>query len=161
MVKFFFTKCMANDEFSKPPRRADSKNPVFIFCRFLCLGHLRGLGSVSVGFRGSRQLSPFWGGGGSSQGALSPPPPPFQLQARLPQCIGRGECHEALRTRLLRGVQVDAVFLNNESVTCKSPPLWDPEFMNQGFNILFSPLNGSTFAYIDNLHGVGRHLPDA
>ena len=32
-------------------------------------------GSVSLGFWGSRQLSPFWEGG-SSQGALSTPPPP-------------------------------------------------------------------------------------
>ena len=24
-------KCMANDDFSEPPRRADSKNPIFIF----------------------------------------------------------------------------------------------------------------------------------
>ena len=41
-------------------------------------------GSVSGGFWGSCQLSPFWGkGGGSSQGTQSNPPPP-QLQARLP-----------------------------------------------------------------------------
>ena len=33
-------------------------------------------GSVSVGFWGSRQLSPFWWG--SSQGALSTPPPPIE-----------------------------------------------------------------------------------
>ena len=32
-------------------------------------------GLVSVGFWGSRQLSPFWGRGGASQGALSTPPP--------------------------------------------------------------------------------------
>ena len=41
---FFFTKYMANDDFSEPPRRADSKNPIFIFCPFLGLGHLRGPG---------------------------------------------------------------------------------------------------------------------
>ena len=39
-------------------------------------------GSVSVGFWGSRQLSPLFGGG-SSQGALSTPPP-LLLKARLP-----------------------------------------------------------------------------
>ena len=33
-------------------------------------------GSDSVGFWGSRQLSPFWGGGGSGRRALSTPPPP-------------------------------------------------------------------------------------
>ena len=48
MVKFFFTKYMANDDFSKPPRRADSKNPIFIFCEILGPGHLRGPG-VSLG----------------------------------------------------------------------------------------------------------------
>ena len=32
-------------------------------------------GSVSVGYWGSCQLSPFWGRGRSSQGALSTPPP--------------------------------------------------------------------------------------
>ena len=74
MVNFFFTKYMANDDFLEPPRRADSKNPIFIFCR-LGLGHLRGPGSVSVGFWGSRQLSPFWGEGGAGQGALSTPAP--------------------------------------------------------------------------------------
>ena len=47
MVNFSFTK-MANDDFSESPGRADSKNPIFIFCRFLCLGHLRGPG-VSLG----------------------------------------------------------------------------------------------------------------
>ena len=31
MVKFFFTKYMANDDFSEPPRRADSENPIVIF----------------------------------------------------------------------------------------------------------------------------------
>ena len=52
---FFFTKYMANDDFSEPPRRADSKNPIFIFCRILGPGHLRGPG-VWVGFF-------FFGGG--------------------------------------------------------------------------------------------------
>ena len=37
-----------------------------------------GGGSVSVGFWGSHQLSPFFLGGGSSQGALSTPPPPIE-----------------------------------------------------------------------------------
>ena len=31
MVNFFFTKYMANDDFSDTPRRTDSKNPIFIF----------------------------------------------------------------------------------------------------------------------------------
>ena len=76
MVNFFFTKCMANDDFSGPPRRADSENRIFIFCRFLDLGHLRGP-RVSLG----RIL---FGGGGGPGGSIAPPPPP-QLKARLPQ----------------------------------------------------------------------------
>ena len=61
--KFFFTKCMVHDEFSEPPGRADSKNPIFIFCRLLGQGHLRGLGSVSVGFWGAHQWCLFLEGG--------------------------------------------------------------------------------------------------
>ena len=79
MVKFCFTKDMANDDFCEPPRRTHSKNPIFIFCLFLGLGHLRGLG-VNLG----RILGSLFGGGGSSsQGALLTPPP--QLKARLAQ----------------------------------------------------------------------------
>ena len=69
MVNFFTTKYRANDDFSEPPRRTDSKNPIFIFCRISGPCHLRGPGSVSVGFWAARQLS-LLGGGRSSQGAL-------------------------------------------------------------------------------------------
>ena len=31
MVNFFFTKYIPNDDFSEPPSRTDSKNPIFIF----------------------------------------------------------------------------------------------------------------------------------
>ena len=48
------------------------KNPIFFFADFWVWVTSEARGSVSVGFWGSRQLSPFWGG--SSQGALSPPP---------------------------------------------------------------------------------------
>ena len=44
MGKNFLSKYMANDDFSEPPRRTDSKNPIFIFCRFLGLVHLQGPG---------------------------------------------------------------------------------------------------------------------
>ena len=71
------TKYMANDDFSEPPRRTDSKNPIFIFCRILGLGHLRGLGLVSGEFLGSRRLSPFCGKGGIARGLYRPPPPLF------------------------------------------------------------------------------------
>ena len=63
MVNFFFMNYMANDEFSEPPRRADSKNPIFIFRRFLGPGHLRGPG-VSLGrIWGLPSIEPLFGGG--------------------------------------------------------------------------------------------------
>ena len=62
--QFFFTKYMANDDFSEPPRHADPKNPIFIFSRFLGPGHLRGLG-VSLGrILGVLSIEPFFGEGG-------------------------------------------------------------------------------------------------
>ena len=50
MVKFFFTKYTANDDFSEPPQRADSKNAIFSFSRIFLggQGHLRAPG-VSLG----------------------------------------------------------------------------------------------------------------
>ena len=66
---------MANDDFSEPPRRADSNDPIFIFCRFWVRVTYEAQGSVLVGFWGSRQLSPFWGrGGGLARGLYRPPP---------------------------------------------------------------------------------------
>ena len=44
-------------------------------------------GSVSVGFWGSCQLSPFWGRGGSGRRALSTPPPPRKRKPVLPRTI--------------------------------------------------------------------------
>ena len=62
--QFFFTKYLANDDFSEPPRRADSKNPIFIFCRFLGPGHFQGPG-VSFGrILGVPSIEPFLGEGG-------------------------------------------------------------------------------------------------
>ena len=77
MVNLFFTNYMANDDFSEPPRHADSKNPIFIFCRILGPGHLQGPG-VSLGrmFRGP-SVDPLVGwGGGLARGLFCPPPPP-------------------------------------------------------------------------------------
>ena len=72
---FFFTKYMANDSFSEPPRRADSKNPIFFFSRFWVWVTSKAWGSDLVGFWGSCQLSPFWGEGGSRpEGSIDPPP---------------------------------------------------------------------------------------
>ena len=55
--KCFLTKCTAKDHFSE----ADSKNSIFIFCRILGLGHLRGPG---VGLRrilGGPSIEPLGG----------------------------------------------------------------------------------------------------
>ena len=62
MVKFFFTKSMANDDFSEAPQRADSKNPIFIFLPILGLGHLRGSGVSLVRIWGVPSIEPLWGG---------------------------------------------------------------------------------------------------
>ena len=89
MINFFFTKYMANDDFSEPPRRADSKNPFFIFCRFWGLGHLRGPGVRLGSFLGVPSIEPPLGGAPAR--GLYRPPPPFQLKARLPQGISAPE----------------------------------------------------------------------
>ena len=91
MVNFICSKCMANDAFSEPPRRADSRNPIFIFCLFLGLGHLRGPG-VSLGrILGDPSIEPLLGGGGASQGALlNPPPSPSIESPSTPACLGMG-----------------------------------------------------------------------
>ena len=60
---------MTNDDFSEPPRRADSKNPVFIFFaefRVRVTSWAPGIslgGSFGGGGGGGRQLSPFFGEG--------------------------------------------------------------------------------------------------
>ena len=59
-----FAKSMANDDFSEPARRADSKNPIFIFfANFWARVTPGALGVVLVGFWEARQLSPFLGRG--------------------------------------------------------------------------------------------------
>ena len=79
----------ALDDFSEPPRRAGSQTPIFIFCRILGPGHLRGRRrSVSVGFCGSRQLTLFWGRGSSQRAVSKAPPPPPKLKARPAQLEG-------------------------------------------------------------------------
>ena len=81
---------MANDDFSEPPRRADPKNPIFSFSDFWVWVTSEAQGSVSVGFWGSCQLSPFWRGGGCGRRALSTPPPP-ETKTRPPRgCGGAG-----------------------------------------------------------------------
>ena len=68
---------MANDDFS-------SKNPIFIFCRALGLGHLRGPGVRLGRILGVLSIEPFFLGGGSSQGALSTPPTPSMASPVAP-----------------------------------------------------------------------------
>ena len=80
----FFTKYMANDDFLNSLDALIPKIPFSFFADFGSRSLPRPGGQVSLGFRGSHKLSPFWGRGGSSHGALLTPPP-FQLQARLPQ----------------------------------------------------------------------------
>ena len=72
--QFFPTQYMANDDLSEPPRRADSNNSIFIFCRILG-PHLRGP-QVSLGriLGGGASIEPFFGGG-SSQSAVPTPAP--------------------------------------------------------------------------------------
>ena len=73
MVKFFFTKYMANDDRFEPDALIP-KIHAFI-CQTLGPGHLRGPG-VSLGrILGGPSIEPFWGWA-SSQGAVSTPPPP-------------------------------------------------------------------------------------
>ena len=53
-------------------------------------------GSVSVGFWGSCQLSPFWGGGGvQPEGSINPPPPGGNENPAAPDFIvGKNEIYK-------------------------------------------------------------------
>ena len=73
--RFFFTKYMANDDFSEPPRRTGSKNPIFFFPDFGVWVTSKAWGSDSVRFWGSYQLSPFWGRGVPAGGLYRPSTP--------------------------------------------------------------------------------------
>ena len=86
-----------NDDFSEPPRRADSKNRIFIFLPKLESGPLRGPG-VSLGriLAGGASIKPLWGGGGRAlaRGLYRPPPPelkarpPLHTPSPQPLCLG-------------------------------------------------------------------------
>ena len=76
--QFYFTKYMANDDFSERPQRADS---IFILCRYLGLGHLRGPG-VSLGrILGGPSIAPLFRGGGVLARGLCRPPPPLSIDS--------------------------------------------------------------------------------
>ena len=81
--RFFFTKYIANDDFSEPPQRADSKNPIFFFSRFLGLGHFRGPGVRLGRILGVLSIELNWGPAG---GLYRPPPP--KRKTRQPLCAG-------------------------------------------------------------------------
>ena len=88
MVFFFSTQCIANDDFCEPPRRADSKNPIFTFCRILGAGHLRGSGVSRGRILGGPPIGPsfFWVVGGASSRAVSTlkPCPPLRIAQGAP-----------------------------------------------------------------------------
>ena len=72
---FFFTKDMANDDFSGPPRRADPKIPFLFFAEFR-VWVTSAAGGVGLGrILGGRSIEPFVGGRVSSQGVVSTPYP--------------------------------------------------------------------------------------
>ena len=76
---------MANDDFSEPPRPADSKTPIVILCWIM--GHLRGPG-VSLGrILGGPSIEPFLEG--SSHRAVSTPPP--HRKPAHPGCSLKGD----------------------------------------------------------------------
>ena len=62
MVKFPVIKYMANIDFSESTRRADSKYPIFSFCRILGPGCLQGPGVSPGRILGAPLIEPFWGG---------------------------------------------------------------------------------------------------
>ena len=77
MVRFFFSpNALQMMTFLNPLDALIPKIPCSFFASFWVWVTSEARGSVSVGFGGSGQLSPFEGGGGSSQGALSTPPSP-------------------------------------------------------------------------------------
>ena len=52
------------------------KIPFSFFAKFRVRATSGARGSVSAGFWGARQLSPFWGGAVLARGLYRPPPPP-------------------------------------------------------------------------------------
>ena len=82
--RFFSPNFMTNDDFSEPPRRADSKKSIFFFSRFLRLGHLQGLGVRLGRILGVLSIEPFLGeGGGPAGGPYRPLPPGNENPASL------------------------------------------------------------------------------
>ena len=75
--KFFSPNAWQMMTFLSPLDALIPKIPCSFFADFWVWVTSEARGSVSVGFWGSHQLSPFGGGGGGlARGAASPPPPP-------------------------------------------------------------------------------------
>ena len=72
--QFFFTKYMANDDFSEPLDALIPKISFSFFPDFWVWVTSQPWGSDSVGFWGSCQFNPFWGGV-RPEGSIDPPPP--------------------------------------------------------------------------------------
>ena len=100
MVYFFLSNAWQMMTFLDPLNVLTPKIPFSFLADFWVRATSEAWGSVSVGFWGSRQLSPFWGKGGSSQGALSTPPhsiaSPVAQDGGICTLSGSGSCWSAL-----------------------------------------------------------------
>ena len=85
---------MANNDFSDPCQRADSQNRISFLADFRVWVTFEARGSVSVGFWGSCQLSPFWGTGGLARGFSN-----FSKQPLPGKQIGPHQRHHCGRLR--------------------------------------------------------------
>ena len=88
MVNFFSRNIWQMMTFLNHLEALIPKIPVSLFADFRVWVTSEARGSVSVGFWGSRQLSPFGGGGGASQGVLSTPPIPAAPIESPPALVG-------------------------------------------------------------------------
>ena len=106
--------------FSEPPRRADSQHPIFIFCRILGLGHLRGPGVSLNRILGGGVVNGalFWGGGSSQRTASTPTrpsPPPVPPQDFAGVEAGMAELAKDLKLLL-------SFWLHDRSFICGARP---------------------------------------
>ena len=84
MVNFFSPNTWQMMTFRNPLDTQIPKIPFSFFAEFWFWVTSGAPGSVSVGFWGARQLSPFGGGGVLARGLYRPPPPPGKRQPGCP-----------------------------------------------------------------------------
>ena len=128
MVNFFSPNPWQMMTLLHPLNALMPKIPVSFFAEFWVRATSGARGSVSVGFCGSRQLSPFRGGGGPSQRAVStpapPPPLPHKLITRPSMCRC---CHAQCTTHAPRtqfpGAPWPSHRMRHRPTTCP-PPRW-------------------------------------